>query len=288
MALSIEDILAPRQTYAVTVTKRQIHSTQDDPVEESTSGAAPKKRRRVAIPSPNHRGASTASPESQNTPSPPSWTTAAASDTAAPGNNTPTLPRTFRDFSHFYYSMSPRLRHKILDQIDECSLNELMRGNHWLQQNFDPSKAPIPFKTAFLMWVERHLICKGQSDDGQERKQAVVLEEYQTVDLACYRCFTPRSYMAFDSNPPDYAERLDGSVYKCKVGDTIRTPDFALRRFCIDCGVKDGFYREKDLITSMTRGKWWVCRCQQYHWYNVPCGECRCIGPFTQPERTDE
>jgi hypothetical protein len=80
---------------------------------------------------------------------------------------------------------------------------------------------------------------------------------------ACYECCRLVLYSKFDQKQPDVIIRHVGGRMSrdegalLEPGDVVESP----RRFCVDCGVKLGFYRSGDQILTLS-GQWlWVCAC---------------------------
>jgi hypothetical protein len=66
---------------------------------------------------------------------------------------------------------------------------------------------------------------------------------------------------------------------------------WGVRRFCIDCGLRKGYYRALDLIELHKPLKpneaVWVCRCLKFHWrpHETKCFDCHAIVPLSSPSR---
>lgn len=64
-----------------------------------------------------------------------------------------------------------------------------------------------------------------------------------------------------------------------------------VRRFCVDCGLKDGFYLPGDLIEvhkpAERNGAAWVCGCWELRWRptTVDCPTCGAYIPLSAPQR---
>ncbi|KAK4157779.1 hypothetical protein C8A00DRAFT_29317 [Chaetomidium leptoderma] len=71
---------------------------------------------------------------------------------------------------------------------------------------------------------------------------------------------------------------------------------YGVKRYCIDCGLKRGFYEPGDYIETHEPAKKgkdynrkgiWVCKCRKFHELpnNVECGECRGFTPLCKRRR---
>ncbi|EXF78901.1 hypothetical protein CFIO01_06690 [Colletotrichum fioriniae PJ7] len=223
-----------------------------------------------------------------------------------------TLPRPYHDFSHFFQDMCPSLRNRILDQVDWDSLHG---GPYWRTQGYQPWYASDSCKTAFIIHAEGKFpkICgwpekEESKGKGDSRKSSTTREKSMEAGsntaaslkgYGCYRCHTIKPEAAFEKLPDyfvvssegcivgRYAGKADGDKEQSRL-PTLQNGEGLLRRFCIECGVRDGLYEKRKLITSLTEERWSVCDCRRLHWVPsnesyIECEHCLVKSAFRPP-----
>ncbi|KAK1996479.1 hypothetical protein LX36DRAFT_111800 [Colletotrichum falcatum] len=191
----------------------------------------------------------------------------------APYAGVPTLSRTYLDFSDFFRTMDPRMRNEALEAIKTTNGNRVHGEERWRAQHYDPLYATESCKLAFLIQVE---LQRG------ERPGNTGGEELELREHACYRCYTLQPEAAFEDKPHHILVSPHGGLSMhdgTKDLPVIRRGETLLRRFCIQCGVRDGLYPNMSRATSMTGDTWWVCECRHLHWVPpyesyVECRRC--------------
>ncbi|EFQ31900.1 hypothetical protein CGRA01v4_13067 [Colletotrichum graminicola] len=233
------------------------------------------KRRKDSTPPRKSRSTSTPSTRGRKASTPSSVATLALPverTLGAPYTVVPTLPRTYLNFSHFFRTMGFEIRDKSLRAIENAGVYGEER---WRAHHYDPLYATESCKLAFLIQVEA--LCGREESEGQEH--------------ACYRCYTLKPKGAFEDKPHHIIVsphgRLTKHAYTDKDLPVIRRGESLLRRFCIECGVRDGIYPSTELVFSMTGDKWWVCECRHLHWISPPesyveCRRCLAKSGFRQ------
>ncbi|KAK1585266.1 uncharacterized protein LY79DRAFT_274982 [Colletotrichum navitas] len=222
------------------------------------------KRRKDSTPPPKSRSTSTPSTRSRQASTPSDVATLALPVERTPGvpyAGVRTLPRTYLNFSHFFRTIGFEIRDKSLKAIENAGVNGEER---WRAQHYDPQYATESCKLAFLIQVE--IQCGREESEGQQH--------------ACYRCYTLKPKGAFEDKPHHIIVSPHGglSMYAYTTQDlpVIRQGESILRRFCIECGVRDGLYPSTELVHSMTGDRWWVCECRHLHWISPPESYVRC------------
>lgn len=96
-------------------------------------------------------------------------------------------------------------------------------------------------------------------------------------NFECYICYRVRTQDHFD------ALQSQTAYFDCKgrlvtgrqpgPGDVL----YSLRRFCIDCGVKEGLHAPYDSLTTRRGDDLWVCLCRCV-WSKPGCMRCKCCG----------
>ncbi|TQN64966.1 hypothetical protein CSHISOI_10457 [Colletotrichum shisoi] len=251
----------------------------------STTATTPAKRRKSSKTS-SKRGSTSASPLIPALP-------AAQKIPSTPPVRALSLARTYHDFSHFFWAMNAEARGRIIKEIREPEVTD---ERWWRDYHFHPLYATQAFKTAFLVLAERNCGEKpdqattaGGMNEGEPRhdrtsSSADEAEDPRASQYGCYRCYTLQPEAAFEAKPPSLVLHPCGRL---TIHDNrqdlpvFRKGERLLRRYCIECGVRDGLYPDQALVTSMTDQRWWVCECRRTHL--VPPSdldiECRrCLG----------
>ncbi|GKT65080.1 hypothetical protein ColTof3_12419 [Colletotrichum tofieldiae] len=174
--------------------------------------------------------------------------------------------------------MSPDARQSVFESIKDTRLDGEER---WRDQRYNPIYATEACKIAFLIQAELKDPDDSRQDGLEGGKKKSKVEEPEMREYACYRCYTLQPKAAFEDKPPPI---VVSSCGRLNMHDGARDlPAIRqqggrlLRRYCIECGIKDGLYPNRALITSMSGDKWWVCECRHLHWVppNEPYIECR-------------
>ncbi|KAK2034008.1 hypothetical protein LX32DRAFT_5557 [Colletotrichum zoysiae] len=254
----------PAASSATAGTKRRAAS--------SAAATTLEKRRKGSNPPRKSRSTSTPSVRRRKSSTPSSAAASLAPHVGrtpgAPYVGVPTLPRTYLDFSHFLWTMGPKIRDECLEDIKEAGVHGEER---WRAQHYDPLYATESCKLAFLIQVEKRWGEEQRTSGGDDSE----VEEH-----ACYRCYTLQPKAAFEEKPHHVLVSPHGVRFihvDTKDPIVARRGESLLRRFCIECGVRDGLYPDTELVTSMTDEKWWLCQCRRLHWIspNEPQVECR-------------
>ncbi|OHE99844.1 hypothetical protein CORC01_04745 [Colletotrichum orchidophilum] len=314
MALSAGEHQARRRRRSTTAPRRRIVSDPSiTPIirRPSFPRNLPTRRRTSTSPIRSH----TSSPVLSSTTSESSPSTPVVAFSALQRS---TLPRPYRDFSHFFQAMCPALRNRILGQVDWASLHG---GPYWRSQCYQPWHASDSCKTAFIIHAEGNFpkACgrpaereeeeEGRSKgDGKKNPLATGKPSEATCanstssskGYGCYRCHTVKPEAAFEKLPDYFVVSSSGCIvgrYAGKAADgdkeqsrlpTLRSGEGLLRRFCIECGVRDGLYEKRKLITSLTEERWSICDCRRLHWVPsnesyIECEHCLVKSAFRPP-----
>ncbi|WQF76993.1 hypothetical protein CDEST_02007 [Colletotrichum destructivum] len=211
-----------------------------------------------------------------------------------------TLAREYCDFSHFFWAMDPGKRYAIIAEIRDDGLDG--RGC-WSDLRYYPLYANNTCKTTFLLLAEKYLDQKSNqkamADDKQEKdtmQDNTNTGEGQKPPMSqygCYRCYTLQPEAAFEAMPPHVVVSPCGRLTMHEGKNDLpafQEGQYLLRRYCIECGVRDGLYPDNALVESMTNQKWWVCKCRRIHWVApnesfVECGFCLGKSAFRSVER---
>ncbi|KDN61951.1 hypothetical protein CSUB01_05172 [Colletotrichum sublineola] len=238
----------PAASSATTATKRRTASSATIPAKRRKEHNAPRKSRSTSAPSMGRRKSSTPSGAAmlalpvRRTP-------------GAPYARVPTFPRRYLDFSHFLWAMRPDKRNPALKAIEDAGVHGEER---WRAQHYDPLYATESCKLAFLIQVEKE--SKGRSGTGTQGGSASKSgdEELEVREHACYRCYTLQPEAAFEDKPAHVIVSSNGGLRHAHTEDmpVIRKGERLLRRFCIECGVRDGIYPRMAVVSSITGDKW--------------------------------
>ncbi|WQF76962.1 hypothetical protein CDEST_01976 [Colletotrichum destructivum] len=194
-----------------------------------------------------------------------------------------TLARKNYKFLHFFWAMDPDKRDAIIAEIGDG-----VDGETWWRVNhYHPLYASEPCKIAFLIIAEKYLdqksIQKAIADYKHEKNKTNKGEGQRPPmsQYGCYRCYTLQPEAAFEANPPHVVVFPCGRLTMYKGENDL--PAFQggahlLRRYCIECGVRDGLYLDNVLVESMTNQKWWVCKCRRIHWVSPSKSYVECEG----------
>jgi hypothetical protein len=194
-------------------------------------------------------------------------------------------PRTMSAFRFPFERLPAELRLKILTSLDYPTLLALAQANRFLHQAVNPQAvASLASKFSFVMEAENHF---------SKHFPGVVQGQEHPGNYACYACFRVRGPAHFDAEQPH-------TIYVDEKGQRIREPPkpqvsaasdgagpegirlsaraVTLRRFCIECGVREGLHLPGDLLVTKLRQELWVCKCRVV-WEKPTCLKCtRCGG----------
>lgn len=158
------------------------------------------------------------------------------------------------------------LQRKVYSGLDYQSLIHLSTMNRYFHQNIDPQSMADPAdKAQFVMRAAKDFPQHRPSEKGHD---------YKPGNFECYVCFRVRSPEHFDMMQPQHAY-VD--PHGCLVTDRDPQPgmdrQISLRRFCIECGVREGLHAPFDCLTTRTGRDLWVCKCRRI-WAKPGCLRC--------------
>lgn len=167
-------------------------------------------------------------------------------------------------------SQLERLPHNVQDMVysrmDYQSLIHLSTMNRYFNGSVDPQRmARQDDKAEFVMRAAKDFPQHRPSEKGHD---------YKPGNFECYVCFKVRSADHFDMLQPQFAW-VDSR--NCVISEREPIPgvdsQISLRRFCIECGVKEGLHAPFDCLTTRTGRDLWVCRCRRI-WSKPGCLRC--------------
>lgn len=176
--------------------------------------------------------------------------------------------------------LPPELQRNIASRLDYQSLIALSCTNRHLHRTVDPRELASPEdKFALVMHAENYFA---------KHFPVVVQGQERPGNFACYICFRVRGPAHFDADQShsiyvdDRGERVVSAPLPPPSTTTTTAPPgsriVALRRFCIECGVRHGLHRPGDSMVTKLRQELWVCRCRMV-WQKPTCLKCtRCGG----------
>jgi hypothetical protein len=217
-----------------------------------------------------------------------------------------------------------KLPENVIDEIrkyltwDDC--RRAYQVSRWFRDNFHPNKLTEEEKTAGLLNEEKNHKHEGYfacyhcfTFKGLEHFELSPLrgttvkncddDEQSTTSPSPFHTST-----APTSNP-HYDPNLTGTSLKVAAARKARLPNsststavtsdmdqrmketWRVRRFCIDCGLWNRWYRPGDVIElrkPLERGQgYWVCRCWRFHLRPdaVRCEDCHAHIPLSRPAR---
>ena len=156
-------------------------------------------------------------------------------------------------FSFPFERLTDEIRQKVFANLDYQDLISLSETSRFLNKAVKPqAMASLSSKLTFVRNVENYYKKHSPSDR-------------HPGNFACYFCFRVRGPAHFDTEQIltifvddkgqrilDVKEYQDGGGY----GKAI-----ALPRFCIECGVREGFHVPGDLLITRLKEEFWICRC---------------------------
>ncbi|KAK3175560.1 hypothetical protein K4F52_010163 [Lecanicillium sp. MT-2017a] len=163
-------------------------------------------------------------------------------------------------------TMPHELQHMVFGRLDYQSLIHLSTLNRYFHKTIDPQRmANASDKAQFVM--------RAAKDFPQHRPREKGLD-YTPGNFECYVCFRVRSPDHFDMLQPQYAY-VNTHGHFVNDRDPVPGVDrpISLRRFCIECGVREGLHAPFDCLTTRTGRDWWVCKCLRI-WSKPGCLRC--------------
>ncbi|KAF5004559.1 hypothetical protein FDECE_8949 [Fusarium decemcellulare] len=157
------------------------------------------------------------------------------------------------------------LQRLVLSNLDYQSLIFLSTLNRHFHRLVDPQRMADPAdKFQFVMRAAKDFAKHRPSEKGQD---------HQPGNFECYVCFRVRAPEHFDvlQAPTAYFDPQGRVVSDREPGPGDRV--MALRRFCVECGVKYGLHAPFDCLTTKTGQDLWVCQCRQV-WQKPDCLRC--------------
>ncbi|CEJ88681.1 hypothetical protein VHEMI04789 [[Torrubiella] hemipterigena] len=154
----------------------------------------------------------------------------------------------------------------VYSRMDYQSLIHLSTMNRHFHGTIDPQRmADAADKAQFVMRAAKDFPQHRPSEKGHD---------YKPGNFECYICFKVRSADHFDMLQPQHAW-IDAYGHVVSERDPIPGVDskISLRRFCIECGVKEGLHAPFDCLTTRTGRDLWVCRCRRI-WSKPGCLRC--------------
>ncbi|WQF87780.1 hypothetical protein CDEST_12794 [Colletotrichum destructivum] len=268
----------------------------------TTTAITPAKRRKSSKTSSKRGSTSAPSPRRRKSTSPliPALPAAQKIPSMLPVRAL-TLTRTYHDFSHFFCAMNADARGSILQEIRETGMTD---ERWWRDHYYSPLYATKVCKTAFLVLAERGCgekpnqvtaadgMNEGEPRHNKTNSSADEAEDPRASQYGCYRCYTLQPEAAFEAKPPSFILHSGGrlTIHDNKQDlPVFRKGERLLRRYCIECGVRDGLYPDKALVTSMTDQRWWVCECRRTHLVppsdlDIECRRCLGRSGFRPPD----
>ncbi|RSL52744.1 hypothetical protein CEP54_010754 [Fusarium duplospermum] len=151
--------------------------------------------------------------------------------------------------------LSPELQLLIMSELDYQSLIFLSTVNRHFHRLIDPGRMADPAdKFQFVMRAAKDFPQHRPRERGREHKPG---------NMECYICFRVRTPEHFDVlQAPTACFDPHGRVVSDREpepGDRV----VALRRFCIECGVKHGLHAPLDCLTTKAGQFLWVCQCRR-------------------------
>lgn len=160
----------------------------------------------------------------------------------------------------FFQRLPTEILLGIFHQLDYQSLIYLAGSDRFLHQAVDPQIATSFDKLAFVMRAER---------DFPQNFPRYIQGQEHPGRFACYSCCRVRGPEHFDLKQP-HTVIMDsqGELWRNDdEGGNRERPEkgtvLTLRRFCIECGVRDGIHRPSDLLETRTGQELWVCNCRK-------------------------
>lgn len=162
------------------------------------------------------------------------------------------------------------LQQMVFIHLDYQMLIRLSTVNRYFQQIIDPQRmASDADKIQFIMRAAKDFPQHRPSERGHD---------FRPGNFECYICFRVRSPENFDMLQPQSAFLdLRGCIVQDREPDPRIDVKVMLRRFCIECGVKEGIHASFDCLTTRTGKDLWICNCRKV-WSKpgyLRCPDCR-------------
>lgn len=153
----------------------------------------------------------------------------------------------------------------VFSHLDYQSLIHLSTTNRHFHRTVHPAAMAEPFdKAQFVMHAAKDFPQHRPSEKGQD---------YRPGNFECYMCFRVRAPDHFDTKQAT-------SVFVDTSGRLVRGRDpretdreIMLRRFCIECGVREWLHPPGHSITTKMGRDLWVCLCRRV-WSKPGCLRC--------------
>lgn len=158
------------------------------------------------------------------------------------------------------------LQKMIFFHLDYQALIHLSTMNRYFQRTLDPHRmASTADKAQFVMRAAK---------DFPQHRPSEKSHDFRPGNFECYICFRVRSPDNFDMLQPQHAY-IDnrGCIVQGRDPDIHTDRKIMLRRFCIDCGVREGIHVPFDCLVTRTGKDLWVCRCSKV-WAKPSCLRC--------------
>ncbi|KAM3555300.1 hypothetical protein MY1884_005662 [Beauveria asiatica] len=158
------------------------------------------------------------------------------------------------------------VQHKVYNDLDYQSLIHLSSTNRYFNQTIEPQNMADPAdKAQFVMRAAKDFPQHRPSEKGHD---------YKPGNFECYVCFRVRTPEHFDMLQPQHAYvDPSGRLVTDRDPQPGRDKQIALRRFCIECGVREGLHVPFDCLTTRTGRDLWVCKCRRI-WAKPGCLRC--------------
>jgi hypothetical protein len=158
------------------------------------------------------------------------------------------------------------LRGMVFANLDYQSLIHLSTMNRFFHQVINPQRMANPDdKMQFVMRAAKDFPQHRPSEKGHD---------FRPGNFECYICFRVRSPDKFDTLQAQ-AAFLDtlGRIVRNRGVDCRSDRQVMLRRFCIECGVREGIHAPLDCLTTRTGKDLWICNCPKV-WSKPGCLRC--------------
>ncbi|PHH60197.1 hypothetical protein CDD81_1977 [Ophiocordyceps australis] len=158
------------------------------------------------------------------------------------------------------------LQKLVFAHLDYQSLIHLSTMNRHFHSTVQPLKMASPAdKAQFVMRAAKDFAQHRPSERGHDSRPG---------NFECYICFRVRSPEYFDTLQPLSAFfDAQGRLVHNRKPDARTDRFMMLRRFCIDCGVRQGLHAPLDCLTTRTGKDLWVCYCCKV-WSKPVCLRC--------------
>ncbi|OAA73446.1 hypothetical protein ISF_00347 [Cordyceps fumosorosea ARSEF 2679] len=158
------------------------------------------------------------------------------------------------------------VKSKVYGDLDYQSLIQLSGTNRYFNRTVDPQNMADPAdKAQFVMRAAKDFPQHRPSEKGHD---------YKPGNFECYVCFRVRSPEHFDMLQPQHAYvDAHGHLVTDRDPQPGRDRQISLRRFCIECGVREGLHAPFDCLTTRTGRDLWVCKCRRI-WAKPGCLRC--------------